>query len=92
MNGLIINGTGLLDLSLPRRWELSGGEVAMLLWCCYLRLAPVLFSVLLGELSLLACYELLCYCWEDPTSPLNTVLLRPLQLSMLGGLVSHMGK
>ena len=55
----------------------------------YLWLAPALFGFLLGELSLRACYQQLCYCSEDRKHPLVTVLLWLLLLLMLGGLLGH---
>ncbi len=58
----------------------------------YLWLAPALFGFLLGELSLRACYEQLCYCSEDRKNPLVTLLLWLLLLLMLGGLFGQVTK
>ena len=69
---------------------LMAGERPLGTYLGVMWLAPVLFGFLLGELSLRACYEQLCYCSEDRKNPLVTVLLWLLLLLMLGGLLGQM--
>ena len=81
------HGLGMALVSL-----MMGSDQLLGTYLLYLWLAPALFGFLLGEFSLRACYEQLCYCSEDRKHPLVTVLLWLLLLLMLGGLLGHATK